>query len=178
MFRNGGTKLGKTAASGSQPFGHLGTTRTVAPGIVIAVFLAGCAQEESFVKGVCEKLGHGIHQKMERYTTEDGFTDLVEHSVFCGVRLLAHGDRTLKGHYTQEIGYQEKRHWGYLKYTPSSASRKRAAVEQGNWKLGEWNTRAQGLNASVVLDEGPDIVNGSWSFCVQGTEFQCSDEYP
>lgn len=145
--------------------------------MAIAVALAGCQSEQDFVRDTCDKLGNGIHQKVEEYTTEDGFTNLVIYSLFCGVELRANGDRRLKGQYAQETGYQVKRHWGYLKYTPTPESVKRAAVESGHWEIGTWKTRASGLNNTVVLEEGPKIVNGNWSYCADTPDYQCSEKY-
>lgn len=131
---------------------------------------------KEFVKSACAKLGNGIHQKVENDTTEGGFTDIVIYTLFCGVELRAHGERTLKGYYTRETGYEVKRYWGYLKYTPTPESVKRTSVENGQWQIGTWKTRARGLNNIVVLEKGPEIVNGSWSYCTEDARHLCSDE--
>lgn len=137
---------------------------------------AGASGDEAFVRSNCASLGHGIHQKVENYRTKDGFTDIVLFSLFCGVELQAHGQRELRGSYTQEVGYEVVRHWGYLKYTPTPESWKRAAVEAGRWKVGRWKTRARGLNNLVILDEGPEIVNGSWNYCTEDARHLCREE--
>lgn len=133
-------------------------------------------EDEEFVRHNCEALGHGIHQKVENYTTEDGFSDIVMYSLFCGVELRAGEGRTLRGHYTQEVGYELSLDWGYLKYTPTSMSIQRRAVEEGVWEIGEWESRSRELHNIVVLAPGPEIINGSWSWCHANDFHYCDDK--
>lgn len=131
---------------------------------------------EGFVQKNCARLGLGIHQKVERYDTDDDSQQIVVYSLFCGVRLEAYGQRQLAGSYTRTAGYGETRHWGYLEYIPTRQSVTRRAVESGERAIGTWETRASGLDSVVVLHQEPKAVNGNWSYCTTATRGQCRDD--
>lgn len=133
---------------------------------------------EGFVKTNCAKLGLGIHQKVERYESRDGSEKLVVYSLSCGVKLEAHGERTLQGSHSASAAYDGLRHWGYIAYTPTPQSVTRRAVENDQKPLGTWNTRASGRNNLVVLHDEPKVVNGNWSFCSETTRGACRDQSP
>ncbi len=146
--------------------------------VAMALLVSGSASAEDreFVERNCASVGYGIHQMLKDHTTKDGFTDLLNYALFCGVKLRAAPNRELRGHYTKEVGYEVTRHWGFLMYWPTQKSIKRKAVERGEWKKGQWRTEAKGLHNLVVLEEGPEIVNGSWMYCTVDVWNLCDDK--
>jgi len=143
--------------------------------VAMALLVSGSAsaKEREFVERNCAILGHGIHSMLKDHTTKDGFTDLVEYVLFCGVELRAAPNRKLRGYYTKEVGYEVTRHWGYLMYWPHQENFSRKAVKKGILKKGQWQTYVNGLHNLVVLKAGPEIVNGGWEWCGFGAWKYC-----
>jgi len=155
----------------------MGTLARYMLSIAAVLFIALPADaNEGFMQNNCAKLGLGIHQKVERYESQDGSDQLVVYSLFCGVRLQAHGQRALTGGNVDTAGYGVSRHWGYIEYTPTSESVTRRAVETGERSTGTWETRSSGLHNIVVLHAETGGMNGNWSYCTATTRDRCRDE--
>ena len=146
--------------------------------VAMALLVSGSASAEDreFVERNCASFGHGIHQMLKDHTTKDGFTDLVQYALFCGVELRAAPNRELRGHYNKEVGYEVTRHWGFLMFWPTQQSGYRKAVEKGEWKKGQWQTLEKGLHNLVVLEAGPEIINGGWEYCGFDAWRYCDDK--